>query len=250
MIDILDQIHSLFLHSFDIGYRLTNNEKQLMLNQHNDNHSFYEIFKILNNKRKIFETNIVGSNQRLNHSKFMTKLTENNYNDDIHNTMKEKEAAIYSFCHQFDYWDDDEIYDELEDELLNNLSVPTKYPNLKYELLNNAICAIQLEEWNTIQAKAEVFLTTNHARKKRCNGYFDICYYGSSVQEGERLHLNHLVALILYTDLDLLAYNFSKTFRFTKNNQTLKQLISIHSNYFWMAKYLREAVESYGELFN
>eukprot|EP01084_Bolivina_argentea_P092678 166716_1 len=139
LIDVMDQIHSYLVHTFDVGYRLTKSEKQIIFNSKYPNDSFIKIAKILNDKRKTFN-NIVGTQNRMSHSKFVTK---DNGETDEEQKRQNNSDPMYSFSYNFNYWDEND-----------KLYVVAKYKDLKDELLNNAICKVDLYQYEEVNNKA------------------------------------------------------------------------------------------------
>eukprot|EP01084_Bolivina_argentea_P086253 155898_1 len=207
------------------------------------------MFNILNDRRKRFE-NIIGSQNRINQSKFVTKSDWNdeqkyNDNDDRKEDNNDNKNAVYSFSYRFDYWrnDDEDLY------------IQRKHKDLKDELLNNVICSIAIDEWLDVENKAKIFLKTNHAKRIKCCDTIQrwIRYYtfnNECFYDGASLSIHNLMVIILYTDFDMLSYKFSSTYRYKNNKENLKELILRHCNYYWMARYLRETVEGYGDVFS
>eukprot|EP01084_Bolivina_argentea_P172532 298881_1 len=242
-IDIMDQIHSYLLHTFDIGYRLNKNEKHILeecLNDDNNNinTSFNAMRKVLNKKRKKIEQKF----DRVTYSKFVTKTYDIDQKDDDKDKqqqqqqqeMKENEMTTYSFSHSFKYWD---IFNR------NRLYVRRKFGSLKEELTSSKnICFIQMDEWNKTQSKAATFLETNHA--KQLETKYDWTDY--KIKKRSQISISHLMVLIFYTDFDELSFKFSETFRKKNNEETVYDIIEQNSNYHWLSKILRETVECYG----
>eukprot|EP01084_Bolivina_argentea_P051182 94152_1 len=85
--------------------------------------------------------------------------------------------------------------------------VTEKYANLKEEVLKNIYAKLTANQWNTVLRKCQTIKNGNPTRK-----------ITHPKGEGENtniqhLKLEHIVALKLYTDFDLLQREFKKTFR-------------------------------------
>eukprot|EP01084_Bolivina_argentea_P270149 459304_1 len=238
IMDIMDQIHSYLYHSFDTGYRLTKEEKNILLkaatdsdekNNDNVNISFNAIKSILKDKRKRFNSTF----DRNNHSKFVTQtnIQQNNENND--KDEKYQSLEKYSFSYRFNYW-----------SKMHKLYILPKHSSLKECMMSNSICAVNQYQWNDIKTKSMQYIKTENAKKIRANSYFKNEY---NIKERELLSINNLMVIIFYTDMDELSYKFSQTFRHISDTETFNDLTKRHSNYHWFAKILRETVECYGD---
>eukprot|EP01084_Bolivina_argentea_P084699 153137_1 len=243
--DLMDQIHSYLLHTFDTGCRLTKRERQI-LNNNNDSHGlFHRINDLLKDRRKRF-SNINTTQNPYHHSKFVTHIQENKINANEDDFKQDSISNdVYSLSHRFNYWQRDK-----------DLSVTPIHPNLKEEILNNKIFTLTLNEYEAARNKAERFLKSDKAKSLKfqyanfgsaglIRDDFRADYYG--IKHGSKIFVHHLTTLILYTDFDLLSYNFSSTFRKSRDNENMKKLIERHGNYYFFGRYLREAVEGYGD---
>eukprot|EP01084_Bolivina_argentea_P207028 353320_1 len=70
-------------------------------------------------------------------------------------------------------------------------------------------------------------------------------HYG--IKEGDRLTFSHLLSIILYCDYGDLCSVFNSTFRKISNYERIENVKKRNSNYYFLAKYLREVVECYGQ---
>ena len=100
--------------------------------------------------------------------------------------------------------------------------IPAKYQTLKEESLNNNCCEMSLYEYNMIYNQAMIKLShwnkSDGVRQLTCN---DSCwdkFYG--VPGGSPVLLEHIIALLKYTDLLVIVLNFQEHIaRFVHLNQ-------------------------------
>ena len=296
ILDILDQTHCYLLHTFDIGFKLTEEEKasiksttiqtntqQELKNNDDDNEdiaddnqtvkvntsnsNYNEINKILKAKRYTYRYSIDGSH-RIEHSKFVTKMVDNKQsenendknndndkkNDDDEKKLKvneEENVNLYSFSHRWYYWKKYKNNNRLD---FSNpgykycmMYVKNKYKNFKDEILNNEICNISNEQWNSFYFKASSYREIPFCQRIKCIKYRFPEY---KIDTTEIITIYHLMSIILYTDLTELSYQFTLSFREKTRDESLFELRARHSNFYWWARSMREAVECFGSEVN
>ena len=79
-------------------------------------------------------------------------------------------------------------------------------------------------------------------------------YYGQYTallkrKEQELLCVDELISIILYTDYSELSSHFTSSFRKRWAYESIQATINRHQHYYWMGKYLRNAVNKYGQEF-
>eukprot|EP01084_Bolivina_argentea_P220681 373956_1 len=72
------------------------------------------------------------------------------------------------------------------------------------------------------------------------------CVHHYGIRWGDSMKLGYLLAIVLYCDYSDLCKDFSSSFRKTSRHDTLTNIKKRNSKYYWLSKYLREAVEGYG----
>eukprot|EP01084_Bolivina_argentea_P108377 193695_1 len=250
---LLDRIHCYYLHSFDTGYKLTNQEKHDVLNNTNSKNTTTEHQKITFNLRKLIRLkrrsyqNVVG----------LKRLVAQNNKF----TTEEKSSAVteYSYGWRFFYWDYYKDNNATCDEVmpratmgvdanngfkLGDWYINKKHESLKDELLKNEICTIDNNQWNNLIEKGEIHLQTDKAKKMHCTQQiFEKCY---GIYCNQQIGLNHLAAMMLHCNYDTLQNRFGETFRKVSVTETDSSLKHRHSNYYFFAKCLRECVECFG----
>eukprot|EP01083_Nonionella_stella_P155542 502592_1 len=148
--------------------------------------------------------------------------------------VKEKQIKnkLYDGGRRFFYWDyykdnHDEKHVVFMDDLGNLESdtnpgyklcdwyIPSKYKDLKDELLHNAICAFSVQQFENTMVQANDKLT----------GWIDdemvediLCkwpYWSTSyvIARGDEITLQHILSVMFYTNYSKQCYEFSATFR-------------------------------------
>eukprot|EP01084_Bolivina_argentea_P184404 318036_1 len=177
---ILDKVHCYYMHTYNIGHRLTSKEK-LHLSDTDQKQNYNNVmrhFKLLQNKfKKLKITNKYLDNRS---KKF-------NLMRDIENTNMDYQE--FSFGVLFDY----NTFTNIEYILIKPL-----YSSLKEELLNNDIVQIQISEFNNEHNKAMIHFNSYYRKRHH-----------------PTLTLTYLLSLMFYCNYDLLQYEFSKTYRDT-----------------------------------
>eukprot|EP01084_Bolivina_argentea_P102907 184352_1 len=262
---LLDRVHCHYFHTFDIGYRLKQKEKEHITNddvkisKENENSAFdstvFKIGRIIENKRNKHRN--IQSLERLNNknNKFTTGIMKSSSTDNR-----------YSFGYRYFYWnyykDNDDPYDDAhhssgivfeerakanDGTQVKSWYISKKYKNLKEELLTNAICTLATKEVDIVILKAAIHLRTDHCKRMKCERIKSTeCY---EIKQDAPIASNHLVAMTVYCSFDDLQYKFSETFRRLYDGETDKSLKHRHQNYYHLGKLLRELVECYGSSF-
>eukprot|EP01084_Bolivina_argentea_P105311 188546_1 len=248
---IMDSIHCYYLHSLDIGYKLTKKDKQQILNgaKDYDEKSIESTDYSTNYIRKSLH-NIINKKKHLvrDTTKFSDELVPKN---------------AYSFGFRFFYWsyykNNANTIDEFwldrwdtNDQVTNkgyslaHFYVTPKYKDLKDEMTNNPICKISIIQFNHTYGKAEIHLKSNFYKGKKCN-LLDLhtssdCYDGAT---NLPISINHLIAMMIHCNFDILNAKFCDSCRMDENHD-IDGLITKHSNFAHLGRLLRECVDLYG----
>eukprot|EP01084_Bolivina_argentea_P113375 202066_1 len=204
---IFDKIHCYYHHTFDIGYRLTSDEKLLMVYDQNDKH----------------ESNHLTNNQLLRiHAILQPKITKtrsyrrkpNKYQLDLKDEGSTPVVSdkYYNFGTQF-------RYDELT----------PSYSSIKQECISNPFTTITVQQFNNEYQKALIYFNTVHCK-----------------QNYHQLTAEHLLSALLYCNFTKMSNEFSKTYRKIKPNETKEEIGVRHSNFYWLAKFVYETVNWFG----
>eukprot|EP01084_Bolivina_argentea_P313345 542625_1 len=249
---LLDRIHCYFFHSFDTGYKLTEKQRNHIINQDrkvNDetiNANDYDIYasqinSIVKSKQN-YRRNIRGLN-RLNNP---------------NNKFAAFEKQYYSYGFRFYYWIGSEYHHVQWNRCVNgglggeiigtdingNWYVCNKYKNLQQELTNNTTYVICKTQMNNLVQKAQIHIQTDNVREMYCPRIDSAKYY--EMYPRQLISIQHLIAMMVYCNYDELQKNFSETFRKVTKNETDKSLKERHSKYYFMARLLRECAECFG----
>eukprot|EP01084_Bolivina_argentea_P176804 305895_1 len=217
--DILDKIHCYYLHSYDIGHRLSKSDR-IMINYIDSIHSNEQkhdekddnSFKLRN--KRIFQTKNILSQKRTTRN--INIARHDKYRSLFSPTSKPIDAQLqYDFGFNFKYgYYDEEAYDN------GNGTVPilvtNKYKTLKQELLHNKIAKISIGQFDKEYQKTGI-----HFKSDYCKAQFFIVdddiqwtfYWTSETTLKQSLNTQHLLSLMIYCNFTQLQYKFSKTYR-------------------------------------
>jgi len=109
---------------------------------------------------------------------------------------------------------------------------------------------LDIEQCQSAIQKANIYLKSNTIKKMKAratSGHASRIYLHYGIAIGEPLNLQHLLALIFYTDFSDLCTAFSASFRALKPFESLKNIKRRNSAFHWMSKHLRELVELFGQ---
>ena len=125
---------------------------------------------------------------------------------------------------------------------LQSLCVYPKFENLKEEAMNSGL--ISLRFWRKLNRKASHYLQSTRCKKMVDDGTGALLKFG--VPFGFKVTLSHLVALLLYTDSSAYCTALSETFRAIESGETIEEMNTRNSMYYWTSRYLRELVHCFG----
>eukprot|EP01084_Bolivina_argentea_P184947 318965_1 len=124
---------------------------------------------------------------------------------------------MYSFGFKFKYGFEEESNNT------NSIEVHPKYDSLKEELLQNNICVLVIDQFNSEYKKAENHYNSQHRKS-------NISWTAMTIE--------HLFCLMIYCNYSVLQFEFSKTYRIENG--------LLHTNYYWMGMLLKIAVHIFG----
>ena len=203
----------------------------------NNNNCEYNIRNRNNNNNNILDTihhNIIHYKYNINnnktnnkHNKFITqvnnlKLYDNGYWVDFHGIRSKRDNAIVK---------------------------PTfKYSSIKQEILYPKL--VSYDAWDSSQNKVNILSKTPQINKWRAKNDA-LRTLECNIAAGSIITKEHILAIILYTDDDMLCYKFRKAFRMFDDLGMLKQTGQCDvSNYANWGKSLFECVQVYGKNIN
>eukprot|EP01083_Nonionella_stella_P271359 919486_1 len=116
--------------------------------------------------------------------------------------------------------------------------------SMKQEVLNSKDHPISMTQYNNTLKKAEMKLDGMQHRIKGAWPEWALIY---SVKPNSAIILNHVLAVMFYTNHTNLSTAFSRSFRKLTKMESDEALKTRHSYYAVWGKFLREAVECFGE---
>ena len=170
--ELFDRMHCYFMHQYDVGSRITPDELNEITNANNydikqdssDDDplnvdlTLISIHNILKDKLSKLQQ-ITNSQRYSTNNKFLSNLSQSKVNkytptDDGDGEEKKDDkkglsTARYSYSFRFNYLD--KCKDSAQSSFLNvkymDLHIPSKYANLKQELMLNEIDNFSMREW-------------------------------------------------------------------------------------------------------
>eukprot|EP01084_Bolivina_argentea_P155020 270182_1 len=178
---ILDAIHCYYCHSYDTGHKISPKHKDTI--NANDSDSYFHRVR-----------NIILSTSQT--TQFYTSDKFNQLQMDFEE-IKETEQiqGSYNFGKEFVYSGKKSDGKIFVIDQGRKLIVMKKWRNFKEELTNNAVCTIEIQQFNNEYRKANIKFNSHH-RKKTCT----------------KLLKNEILALMCYTNFDNLQSQLSKTY--------------------------------------
>eukprot|EP01084_Bolivina_argentea_P311879 539895_1 len=206
---ILDRIHCYYLHSYDIGHRLSSND----LSDFNcmEQNSYKQMLRLLAAKLKAFQN--------------IPKIQQSN--DKFHQLeMIHQQDKMYSFGTPFRYEYKGEqktggaIQRNGKYEKRTAVHATEKYKSFKEELIHNVIATITIEQFNIEFSKCQLHF----------NSRYKMIHIPNISNE-------NILSLMVYCNFDILQNLFSKTYR---------ENITDHNNFYHFGKNLKMAVHKFG----
>ena len=123
------------------------------------------------------------------------------------------------------------------------LYVSPKYNTYKQEILSH----LTKEKYDEMMIKAEQYMDTIRVKSIKPNniGYMLLKY---GISKDDRLEMEHIMSIILYTDYSSFCTSFSSTFRKISSMETMENVKRRNSAFWHQSKLFREAVEGFGSL--
>eukprot|EP01083_Nonionella_stella_P185501 676571_1 len=233
--NVLHTIHMLFIHSYDAGFRVqtghvTQKRQSDVLLYHD--HELQYFHDVLAAKREQWISN------KGKHFEEMNKLN--------HTFVQEAKTDRNRLCYFWDYYKRNG-YDGYID---------SKYDDLKHEMLNNKVFTLNQRQFDASYHKAMYYMTTAYAKNRMGAAnqtqiyVFDehnICeqlHY--DIDEEDPISVEHMFAVILYTDYVELAYYFRKSFT-SNRSQSMEEYKEKRREYWHWTKLMIECIQIHGE---
>eukprot|EP01084_Bolivina_argentea_P145580 255139_1 len=118
------------------------------------------------------------------------------------------------------------------------------YESIKYEVLNDTNQALQINEYTNTLRNAVMKLKALKNIFTGAKPHWQNVY---GITANSPITLNHILAILFYTDFTNLSAEFSKTFRRLTQSESDESVKKRHGQYANWGKYLREAVDCFGK---
>eukprot|EP01083_Nonionella_stella_P035741 97483_1 len=227
---IIDKIHCYFLHSYDMGHRLSASNRQSGV-QNNDEPKRSEAIQAMDIIHK----------QRERIRKIFPKLNDNSNNkydqiftETVEDEKDDRDGKYYGFGIWFKYGYNGEDNEDTEMAVVNK-----KYASLKEELTHNPLCTLTIAQYNSEYKKAEIHHNSAYCKGNKSFGKQKHGYHNEELGHVEfTFHMKYVLALMIYCNYDHLQYEFSKTYR--DNNGV------DHVNFYHLGRFLKISVHQFG----
>eukprot|EP01084_Bolivina_argentea_P176336 305168_1 len=263
----IDRIHSHYFHAFDTGYKLTIKEKTNILNKsiantetknNDDTENTYckdinvsTVSTLLQSKRNKYRNMHELDRINAENSKFIMQTSKSDPN----------KPKTYSYGYRYFYWpyykNNTSIYDNAHlyanmggapeanhSSTVGDWYIENKYKSFKNELLNNILAVIAESQWDNLMLKAAVFIQTWKVRQMKCPRTVSAkCY---DMMRFCPMSKQHLIAVMVYCNFDVLQFKFGATFRRINEDETNESMKNRHRNFYFLGKLLRECTECFG----
>eukprot|EP01084_Bolivina_argentea_P306203 529078_1 len=303
--DIMDQIHCIIFHLYDVGLRAKvigkeqhinhniskgflqyriNNKKFNIADTHSDvaNDTFMDGFnefvtefddiKIETMKKMIIQEEYdsdalqydVDQNLNIIHKCVLSNISHQKIKEYLHHYFYHIKLSQLTFSvgYRFYYWQyyKNKVQYTMDSTGCRNenvhlgftpsqLFVNTKYTNLKYEICNNKIFALRIDQYKISFYKTNKYFQGSKKVKKlvyKYNDDDDDLHYDMSISYDSPISFDHLLSICIYCDWGELSTKFSATFRKEKVYESISSVILRNMEVANMARLLRETVELYG----
>ena len=183
-------------------------------------------------------------------------------------------STLYNAGYRYFYWD---YYKHIDKEwhtlwtqdngqavvegnsgyMIKDWFIPRKYKNLREELLINAIFTFSIQQFNEVRDEASIklkhWLDNPDARPLQSQLYHiagtawaERCY---NIPQGTQISVQHIIALLCYTNYTNHCSAFSSTFRRMHGFETDQSLKARNREFWHWSRLLRELVECFGQEF-
>eukprot|EP01084_Bolivina_argentea_P191684 329250_1 len=251
--DLLDTIHCTLIHAFDSGFNIKHKRLQAMKQRAQKHEStddecfdayFMELRRHLLVYKKRYE-HVRKKKDRIRSHKFycatlsdkpLPPLTLNPQNNE-QKAMTQHSTNHCEFGHKFVYWSHCES---------SPFYIEKKYDNLKLEMMDNSFCPLEISKYVQTHIKAALWLRKSDVlRAMKCDGHNPY-----KIEANTALSMEHLMALIFYTDFDILCAHFVSTFDALSRVESRHEVMTRHREFCGWSKLLNEAVQCFGTQVN
>eukprot|EP01084_Bolivina_argentea_P066018 120332_1 len=184
-------------------------------------HSYYYHSYDIGSRLRTIEK--ITDNQKLN------MIEEQKLNIDVNIDRFNSDAGLFKFGQRFEYDDNNHIW-----------YVGPRYQDIKDEVLNNKIETITNVIFDEEYSKSKTFMATTRVKTIKA-------------RNDDELLIDHILSLLIYCNCDKYQSKWSSTFWQKSGNDsddantvTRDQVIQMHSNFYFVSKYLIQLVENFG----
>eukprot|EP01083_Nonionella_stella_P087450 243317_1 len=231
-LEILDKIHCYFIHSYDVGYRLTADEREKIA-AHLDvdtsngasvgvnfiNKELLHMSQIISHKRELCKRYITTLEHRcIRQCTQLQSVTSSNTG-----------TNLFHFGMSFVYGHTEENEGDISTHNLNKVS-PRHESLIKDELINNKFCIL-----TTTQFNRELDNAWRHLNSRHCKQSFP-------PKNDRVLNIEQILSSMVYCNYTHLQSEFSKTYRMDSE----KACVSCHSEFYHLGKNLKSVVRIFG----
>eukprot|EP01084_Bolivina_argentea_P200251 342454_1 len=222
---IMDKIHCVYTHCFDIGNRLTINEQASLCNVE-AMRQFDEQYGLVNKRVLKMHKILSQKNMSYQNSRGITK-PNNKFLSTFENLSKsEMKNKLYGYGFEFVY-QNRYNYD--------GFIIPKKFASFKEEMIQNNCNPIGVAQYESELEKAKIHYKSQYRKYKESMKY---------------MLLDHMLAVMMYCNYDKLQNKFTATYRKLLRNETKESVVIRHSNFYWLGMYLKEACLQCGVTIN
>eukprot|EP01084_Bolivina_argentea_P292771 503416_1 len=241
--DTMDTIHCYFHHSYDLGYRLSQEEKQKIETEINDSkydeqdiehllrdHNRFTVIKMIAAKQEQFAGII---------NKFKTD-TFYRYNQLFVDEKLESDDTFYEFGYELKY---DYPGEYRRSWTKNWVTTYPHFKNLKEEFFDNPYVVLTTKQYENEFRNAKNKFSSQYCKS---NKYFQSFEKEYNQIGGKYLYkkviwefkLEYVLAMIVYCNYDQLQYYFSKTYRENRGRN--------HTYFYHWGKALKISIQEFG----
>ena len=123
-------------------------------------------------------------------------------------------------------------------------SVRPKYNDLREEMTKNNVARISTEKYDEMYQKADMSLAKRPLIAKRVGNNNELC----GIEEGSAPSVEHIIALLIYTDFTYHQREFKKQCRKLSADESLAKLVRRNSEIYHWCKLIKELCIFYGEI--
>eukprot|EP01084_Bolivina_argentea_P196563 336929_1 len=243
MEQLIDRIHSHYTHSYDRGLRLNRQEADTI------NNAIYNHNNI-NDEKCSFNDQILNTIHNIIHSKHI-QFTQLKNKKIENNQISSKFISLH---HHFDNIYDPgyafEFHYGAPPKHCNNIEfMKPKHKSFKTELLSNKYAILTITQFNKELKKAQLHFTSKYYSiyTQLIESQMDDFDRSLLLEVHGPMNVNHILAMMIYCNYDLIPYEFSKTYRKIHANESTQSIKTRHAEFYYLGKYLNGIANTYGQ---